>query len=297
MKRNSLFRKTLGMLFAGLCLLPLCSACGVDNAQGVLPHKLAPKITAPREHSEKLRVLFIGNSFTFFNDLNQPNGLFAKMAKNAGYEGVRVSSVYRGGYYLHQFLDRSDNYGKQVLDLLESDRKYDIVVIQEQSNNAIANPGDFYDSCREFKKLVDRNGGELWLYSTWGYKSGRPELPRFGSSTEDMEMKLRAAYTAIAEELDVGIVYAGAAITRAAAQNPSIDVYDADLLHPSPAGSYLIGCTLFGTIFGVDPLTLTYNGPLDEADAAALRAIASSIVNEGVSVDNSYFKPSAGIHA
>ncbi len=322
MKRYSLVRKA-GLFLAGFFLLPLISACG-----GSLPAETAPKETGaapgkteatspdpgtnetaappngadpraltPRDPSASYEVLFIGNSFTFYNDMGTENGIFAHIAKEAGYQNVHVTSVTKGGYRLHQFLDRSDPYGEKALALLESGTKFDIVVIQEQSAHPIADPGDFYDSCRAFKALVDKNGGELWLYSTWGYKTGHSSLPKYGKTTEKMEMKLRAAYAAIGEELGVGVAYAGAAMTESFQKNRTIDLYVDDLKHPSAAGSYLAAWTLFGTIFGVDPASLTFNGMFRKNLAEKLRAAASVAVAYEVTIDESERLSSEGVHA
>ena len=253
------------------------------------------KAFTPRSADQTMRVLFIGNSFTHYNELNRPNGIFANIAHEAGYTKVAVSTIYKGGYYLHQFLDETDTYGKQVLAALKSNVKYDIVVLQEQSAQPIANPADFYASCRDFKALIDQNGGEMWLYSTWGYKTGHNGLNKYGPTTQDMEMKLRAAYVAIGEELNVPVIYAGAAMTKSFEDNPGIDLYNADLKHPSPAGSYLIAWTMFGTMFGVDPATLTYNGAMSKADADALRAVASYISGHNIPVDAAFRTSSVGV--
>lgn len=242
----------------------------------------------------QLNVLLIGNSFSYYNDMNQPNGIFKKIVESAGYK-VRVTAVYKGGYYLRQFLDENDSYGKQVLTLLRSKTKYDVVVIQEQSANPIANPGDFYDACRGFKELVDANGGRLYLYETWGYKTGHSSLKTYGTSTADMEAKLRAAYSAIGEELGVTVAYAGAAFTKSFTEKPSVELYHTDSKHPSETGSYLIAYTLFGTIFGDDPAALTYNGTQKAETAGHLRAVASEIVKNGVTVDDKYKTSSVGV--
>ena len=328
MKQNCSIKKTFGFLLAGIFLLPLISACGgpggeaggtsaggdatqtasADTSAGTqagtqeetaeeTTAETAPKELEPRDKSSTYNVLFIGNSFSYYNDMNKENGIFAMIARKAGYTGVKVSAVYKSGYYLRQFLDKTDSYGADVLEKLNSQIKYDIVVIQEQSANPINNPGDFYDSCREFKKLVDKNGGELWLYSTWGYKTGHSDLSKYGKSTADMEMKLRAAYRAISDELGVGMIYAGAAMTKSFADNRSIDLYNSDLKHPSPAGSYLIAWTIFGTVFGVDPAELTFDGTMTAENADRLRSVASYIVKNGAEVDPSYATASAGVHA
>ncbi len=244
-----------------------------------------PVVSEPRDISKEYRVLLIGNSFTYYNEMNRPNGIFYQLATNAGYR-VTVDSVYKGGYYLHQFLNEKDEYGAKVLELLNT-VKYDMVVLQDQSAAPITNPGDFYDSCRSFKKLIDKNGAEMWLYQTWGYKDGYKDLTKFGKDTFDMEMKLRAGYAAIGKELSVPVVYAGAAFSRSYKDHPEIELYYTDIKHPGVMGSYLIAWTLFGTMFGVDPSTLTCDGTVDPEYAKLLREAASYIVKNGAPVEAS----------
>lgn len=234
--------------------------------------------------SREYRILLIGNSFTYYNDMNQPSGILYKIATAAGYK-VTVDSVYKGGYYLHQYLDETDEYGKQVLLRLRSGYKYDAVVIQDQSNVPISNPSDFYNSCREFKSLVEPTGAQLYLYETWGYKDGQSSLTKYGRDTLDMEMKLRTASATIAAELDIPVIYVGAAFSKSYTEHPEIELYHSDLKHPGVMGSYLIAWTIFGTVFGVDPATLDYNGLLPQRYADPLRAVASEVVRNGAAVE------------
>ena len=257
------------------------------------PQTEAPAALNARDTSKKYRVLFIGNSFTYYNDMNKPVGIFYNIAKKAGYDLI-VDSVYKGAYTLRQFLDEKDTYGKQVREKLNAN-KYDIVIIQEQSYLPISDPGDFYESCRDFKKLIEANGAEMWLYETWGYKEGHASLAQYGKSTADMEMKLRAAYAAIGEELGVPVMNAGAAFTKVIAEDPKIELYHTDKKHPGVNGSYLIAWTIFGSTFGVDPATLTYNGTVSAENATVLRAAASEIVRNGAPVDESYRTSSVGV--
>lgn len=254
-----------------------------------------PTVPEPRDKSKEYRVLLIGNSFTYYNDMNQPNGILYQIATNAGYK-VTVDSVYKGGYYLYQFLNEKDQYGAKALSLLRNE-KYDMVVIQDQSASPITNPGDFYDSCRRFKELIDKNGAEMWLYETWGYKNGYKDLTKFGKDTFDMEMKLRAGYAAIGKELSVPVIYAGAAFSQSYRENPGIELYHSDIKHPGVMGSYLIAWTIFGSMFGVDPVTLTYDGDVSAEYAKVLRSVASDIIKNGAPVDASYALSSEGIHA
>ncbi len=266
-----------------------------ESATETLPETTEEtKVQTMRDKEKLIRVLFIGNSFTYYNDMNQPNGIFYNIATKAGYN-VEVSTVYKGGYYINQFLDPTDEYGAKVLSILKSKTKYDIVIVQDQSANPIADPGDFYQSVREMKELIDANGGEMWLYSTWGYKAGHSSLSTYGKDTYDMEYKLRAAYMAIGQELNVPVVYAGAAMSDMYRDNPKHDVYHTDMKHPSAIGSYLIAWTIFATVFGEDTRELSYNGSMSNICAKLEKAIAYDVANRDNTPPAEYLTSSVGI--
>ena len=60
--------------------------------------------------------------------------------------------------------------------------------------------------------MQKRTGAKPVLYATWGYRENHSNISKFGGSTAAMEMKLRAAYTAIGEELGIEVAYVGAAM-------------------------------------------------------------------------------------
>lgn len=304
MKRIIATCLTATMMLGGLCA---CVQDGDENTdtthtgatdKPATTDVAAPVTTAPAETASAVSlpnardknadwsVLMVGNSFSYYNDLNKPDGIFYNIATRAGYR-VTVDCVYKGGYNLKKFFDPTDEYGKQVREKLAA-RRYDIIIIQEQSHTPISKAAEFYDSCRAFKKLADDNGAELWLYATWGYKAGHASLSKYGNDTADMEMKLRASYTAIADELGIKACYAGAAFSKVYAEHPSLEIYYTDKYHPGLNGSYLAGWVLFGSIFGVDPATLTYNGDINASYAGILRAAASSIVLNGAPIADGY---------
>ena len=75
-----------------------------------------------------MRILFIGNSYTYFNDLPR---IFEKLARYSGVD-VTVDSVTRGGWYLHKYLDVENEHAAKLRELA-SQHRYDICVLQEQS--------------------------------------------------------------------------------------------------------------------------------------------------------------------
>lgn len=251
-----------------------------------------PTLTS-RDKNKTYNILMIGNSFSYYNDMIYPKGIFYNVVTAAGYK-VNITAIYEGGHYLREFLSPGDAKGAQVLQLLKA-KKYDIVVIQEQSSNAIAKPADFYDSVRGFKELTDANGAELWLYATWGYKAGKSNLSQYGKNTADMEMKLRAAYGAIGAELGIGVANVGAAFSEIYPASSTPNLYNADLYHPSLEGSTLAAYVLAGTIFGVDPATFTYKGTLSDKTSDTLKAAASKVVVNGAPVADGYAISSVGV--
>ena len=226
-----------------------------------------------RDKNREYNVLMIGNSFSYYNNMNGSDGIFYKIAESEGYN-VTVTPIHSGGYYLHKFLDPNDPYGAQVKEKLENNR-YDVIVIQEQSSYPIREFTAFFGSCEKFKELADQNGAELYLYATWGYKDGCPKLEQFGPRSSDMGMKLRHEYTRAAENIGAGIAEVGTAFIDI---GDKIELYEPDQQHPSLLGSTLAAYTIFGSVFGTDPNEFKYTGDLDEETAALLKSAASRAI-------------------
>lgn len=260
---------------------------GEENGeQGAENVDTTPQLKDPTKY---YRILFIGNSFTYHNSM--PQYLFYPLCKKAGYS-LTVDAITNSGHYLWEFASETDEYGARIREAL-STKKYDAVVIQEQSGNPVSNPSSFYAAARKLAKLVKDHGAELWYYQTWGYKEGYSKLPTHGGTTENMEMKLRAAYTAIAEETGGKVVHAGVAMLDVH-KNTDINVYNDDGFHPSREGSMLVAYTMLAEIFGVDPRTIDYNGSLSEEVATQLKEAAYRAAFEDNSVDEAYKTSSVG---
>ena len=109
-----------------------------------------------------------------------------------------------------------------------------------------------------------------------------------------MTWRLAAAYTAIGEELDINVAYAGLAMFDVYTQG-GIELYNEDLTHPSYAGSYLAAMTIFAEIFRVDPTTIDYNGTLDASVAAVLKQAAKDAVFNTPEIPAEYNTASEGV--
>ncbi len=219
---------------------------------------------------KKTSILFIGNSFTYFSDM--PHAIFAKIC-DATNVPVFVESVTTGGYKLVDFCNSEDEFGKQVYKAFET-KKYDIVILQEQSMNAITGYDEFFHGVETLANMAKNNGAKVYLYSTWGYKEGYELLPLCGKSTREMAEKMYAAYSKAANDVGGYVAPVGNAFLDVYENCESINLYDNDLYHPSLYGSIVAAWVIFSTIFGISPEKVNYNCNISDEECNVLKKAA-----------------------
>ena len=180
-----------------------------------------------------VKVLFIGNSYTYFNDMPET---FAGICRERGID-CEADSVTAGGYTLADFLSDGDEYGERAKALL-SEKRYDFVVLQEQSVRPAAEPEAFLSSVRDIIHFIRQNGARPVFYETWGRADGSHALVSLGWTHEIMQDKLRDAYEAAAAEHGALLVRAGERFHEAYRRGEP--VFDPDGSHPSEYGSRLV---------------------------------------------------------
>lgn len=225
----------------------------------------------PANQDEPLEVLFVGNSFTFFN--NMPV-IFTDLAESGGHQ-VNVTSVARGGFSLEQ---HAEDFA--TLDMLEN-KHWDLVILQERSDiPALAQEREvnMYPLVRLLNEQVRLKGGETILFMTWGNRDG---LPRAGyHNYKGMQSEISTAYLAIADELNVRVAPVGIAWQNVLEQDPHFDLWAMDGSHPSLMGSFLAANVLYATIFNESPVGVAYKDGEDIGEEVKifLQGIAADVV-------------------
>jgi len=208
-----------------------------------------------------MNVLFIGNSYTYVNDLDC---LFQRLARDNGKQ-VSAYRVTKGGRKLLSYKDTDDEITQRLESILRQ-RHYDACFIQEQS----LQPARDYDSFRlgltHVVKLVGDRADQLLLYATWGRKEGSKELEENGWTPQSMTALLADAYGRAAAQIGATVSPVGENFMKVICGHPEIDLHTEDLSHPSYAGSCLAALTHYYTLFGGFP-----------ADTSAL-ALADEVV-------------------
>jgi len=223
---------------------------------------------SPAEPSapSKLRVLFIGNSLTYVNDL--PAAL-ASMASATGRE-LDHDGVLVGGASLEKHWAE----GKAAAKIQEG--KWDYVVLQGHSSEAIKNREALFRHGHLFDAEIKKAGAKTALYMTWNLENDTKSYPL-----------ISGAYTDLAKELGALLVPAGTAWHMASENTatPAPLLYSPDHKHPAPAGTYLAACVFYRVLFQAPSAGLpaklegSKKSPilLSAEEAATLQKIADSV--------------------
>lgn len=211
---------------------------------------------------EKLKVLFIGNSFTYRNGTSVAfnsgvPGLFDGVAEDLGF-ATETYSITGPGWYLDSHANPNDTCGRQVDKLLNACDDFDYIVLQDNSTASYRANERFNNGVEKLKELIEntQTHAKIYLYETWGSPFTANED---GTTIAEMEDKIRKAYTQTAENNDLGITYVGAAFTDIK-YNTDINLYDTDNRHQGSTGAYLSACTHVCSMLGADVRNTTYDG-------------------------------------
>ena len=182
-----------------------------------------------------MRVLMLGNSFTYFCDM--PN-MLAEMLQ------AEVAHHSRGGACLAEHLNAETELGAKTQDAFRGG-EWDYVVLQEYSTGPIVFPERFRKSVRKLCRLAREHGAVPILYATWAFKKDGKKLKESGLDYDGMFHALYDAYHEAGEENGAPVADVG---KRFYEEADKTELYASDDYHPSPAGSRLAAETIAAVI-------------------------------------------------
>lgn len=184
-----------------------------------------------------MRILMLGNSFTFANQMPR---LLAQIA------GCEVVAHTRGGARLAEHLNPGTQMGSRTQRALREE-KWDFVVLQEMSNGPITAPGSFFSSVSRLCTQIRENGAVPVLFATWAYASWSADLKRLGMDYDEMHQKLRDAYLEAARQNGARIAQVG---EQFYARSAGEELYASDGVHPNERGSRIAAETIWAQLQG-----------------------------------------------
>ncbi|MGA7742356.1 MAG: DUF4886 domain-containing protein, partial [Polyangia bacterium] len=221
-------------------------------------------------------VLFVGNSFTYVNDLP---GHTAAIARSLG-NRVDVAMAAPAGYTWEQHAQDAHTRAK----ILE--RAWDFVVLQEQSQRPDWPAFQLRQSVIPFALELDQLARQERLeshsvfFETWGHRDGdRFNCAHFPEtcSYEGMQRLLSATYAQIANRTEARLAPVGTAWREVRMRHPEIVLYAGDGIHPSRQGTYLAACVIYVTLFK-KPVVGADNLGLPVSEAQVLQRAAQQTV-------------------
>ncbi|MEM8863488.1 MAG: DUF4886 domain-containing protein [Chloroflexota bacterium] len=260
------------------------------------------ELRKPVEH----RMLFIGNSFTYQNNLDRMVGSMIN-AQQSENNQVFITRITFGGYRLVDHLDDTfeneddSNIREFLIDGSPQVRNWDVVVFQEyvplpDLPDYEFNRTNSISSAVALGQFAHQSGANVMFMQTWGYalhpddpENSYPEFPRMqahlANANYDMSQALQD------EDVPAMIAPAGhsflivyqdvlaAGIDPFNKNSDFMRLYAEDKKHPSIAGTYLAAAVITATYLDEPVVDFNWIPPgLDQDFARYLREVADRVV-------------------
>ena len=273
--------KRILCIFLCFCTLFAVAACGKDGIPVESSDVPAESSEIPAESSEPvaeepISVLFLGNSFTYNNDLA---GVFDEICKSAGKQ-VDVLGISIGSARLDWFVTPSEGVCKTLTAKL-GEQTFDYVFLQEHSTRPYKDYEAFKKGAGDVMEKILKSCPDCKpiLYETWGFHEENSSLIEQGMTTKDQELLLLDAYENLAGEMGAAISYAGVSFYRIYKET-ECNIYADDRKHPNYAGTYAAALTHFYTLFpNAKQEDVTFCGRVDEAEAKIIRGVCYEVAH------------------
>jgi PKD repeat protein len=224
-----------------------------------------------------LSVLFIGNSYTSYNNLPQ---LVQSLSTSAG-KTLNIDSSMPGGYLMSSHLNDATTFAKI------SQGNWDYVVLQEQSQIPTIEfyrDNDMYPAMTDLKALIEQYNpcAKIITYMTWGRRYGGQQCDPSGTycspvfaNFNQMQNSLTSAYLEISEQLNVQCAPVGV-VWQNILNNSTHVLHSGDNSHPNMDGSYVAACTIFSSIWKQGASGLSYTAGLSSTLAQYYQLISDN---------------------
>lgn len=197
-------------------------------------------------------VLFLGNSFTYKNNLPAMLGAIA----SANGKTLATGKVAKPGLTIHRHSRIKD------AQVALASREWDVMVLQGMS----VEPIFFRKKMIEGAKVLAAKCGKArpMVFMTWAYKTDKTFIKKWGGkngfTAEDIEAMhpkmqdiLEEGYREMAKAINANVAPVGLAWEAAQKKHPDWELYLKDEYHPGPLGTYLSALVFYRCLYGSLP--------------------------------------------
>lgn len=219
------------------------------------------------------KVLFIGNSMTYYNNMPQ---LFQEIANDKG-KNVQAQFYAPGGTgFVNHHLDNN------VYQLFR-DNLWDIVVLQPGTSESAGVSWPVNTTIQRGLKMMDSIKkyspcAKILLYEIpYGIKANN-NVPDYNDYF-NVQTKIRDSITKMANGMQIPFVPAGECARNHLTQQQDLLLHNGyNDVHPNLNGSYLVACSMFTTIYQEEVSPTNYLGGVTQANATYFQGISDQVV-------------------
>ncbi len=233
-----------------LLLLLAAAACG---SSGNSP-------TGPQLIGEGRRILFVGNSLTYVNDLP---GMLQALADSAGGDRLAVETVAGPNFALVDHWRE----GTAMREIAEGG--WELVVLQQGPSSVEVNRDSLRLFTTRFAAEIAKVNARPALYSVWPTLARQQDFPRAIESN------------ALAASDVNGVLLPVASAWLAAWQRDAdVELYGPDGFHPTITGTYLAAVVMYAKIFNRSPVGLPARLRMRSGAVIAIDAQTARLLQE-----------------
>jgi hypothetical protein len=228
-------------------------------------------------NAETKRVLFIGNSYIYTNNLPQ---VLKDIALSNG-DDVIFDSSAPGGHTFQQHSTNATTLSKI------SQGNWDYIILQEQSQRPAFPISQVQTEVFPYAAFLDSLAkaqnpcATVMYYMTWGRKNGDASNCQFFPplcTYAGMDSLLRLRYQMMADDNSSEISPVGPVWKYIRTNSPSIELYSSDESHPNSTGTYAGALSFYSAIFRKSPLNISFNSSVSAANAALIKEAVEAVV-------------------
>ena len=208
---------------------------------------------SPAQAAAPLRVLFVGNSYFYYNNSlhNHLKGLIEahnpSLARQLEFKSATIGGAHLGQHPI-EWLTQPGRLGVR--------QPFEVVILAGNSADALheRSAALFQKTVVEFVQVIQSRGGHTALYMTPAY------TPPHRQVHPDNLSKISRMYTEAGQRTGAQVLPVGSSFALSYERRPDIRLHDPhDGSHPSIYGTYLAACVLFAHLYGINPMGNTYN--------------------------------------
>ncbi|RNC88516.1 MAG: DUF4886 domain-containing protein [Allomuricauda sp.] len=261
-------------------------------------------ISQESKAAEKIRVLFIGNSLTYYHDmpqilqemLNETNANFS--IEHSTFPGMSLDG------HLNNIIESRTENGmrarkkgageKTETEIKLSEKNWDVVILQEGTVRLLIPEVKAYKvetAIAEIKNSIANEDCKFVLFKTWPSKKEYPKQYCYSKwvidhslekdeycSAEIADLKqemvlINESYDSVAQKYGLIPAENGNKFYEVLTNYPEIDLYE-DNIHPNKYGAFLNACIFYQILTDKKASELKFNGEIESDVAELLKKIA-----------------------